>query len=99
MKLIHWLIASICLSWSIQPSWADEYKCYVELANQQNKIVLLKVKPNSTVEQAKQTMLNQGIFAPDGKQKLMVSKIAECVLFNRQFQSDQARQLDNNTPF
>lgn len=77
----------------------NDYKCFVSLANQQSKIVLVKLKQNEKAEQAKAQLLNFGIFAEDGKTQLAVKSVHECVPYAVSFTNPQAQTLEENTVF
>lgn len=91
----------ICLSLTLlfSQAIAKEFKCYVELQDKDPQIALVKVKENETSDHAKQFLKINGIFAADGKQKLRVIKVSECVLVDTKFSSRQARALEALLPF
>ncbi|GEM_PF-3081514 len=78
--------------------FAQDYKCYVELADKTKKVALANID-SGIAKDAANKLLSNGAFAPDGKTKLNVVKVEECVPFRQKFNSYKARLLDKKTPF
>ncbi|KMT64890.1 hypothetical protein XM47_11810 [Catenovulum maritimum] len=75
----------------------EEYKCYLSLSTGEKRVALAP-KSNS-LNQMKANLISTGIYAKDGKTKLKVTKVHECVRFSQKFSNDKARTLDERSLF
>lgn len=75
------------------------FKCHVTYVNnaatKQATIVQRRFEKANTNDLTK-ALLDEGIYAPDGKTRLSVVKVHECVEFKQKFSGSDARYLDKN---
>lgn len=97
IKILTKLIISSALFYN-QVAWSLEYKCFVELDNDKTEIRLIKLPDHEKAQEAERQILLDGVYSADGRRKIEVLNVYECVLYTENFSSDQAKQLEKKTP-
>ncbi|AWB68534.1 hypothetical protein C2869_19955 [Saccharobesus litoralis] len=106
-RLCIWLgavLISSPLSWASQAetfNYNVTHKCHLEYrVNNRKRETIVQRDVDPKIVKALIAELAAGyIYAADGKTKLKVSKVFECVPLTSEFQSVIARDLESKTPY
>lgn len=88
----------ICAFFYSQIAFSQEFKCFVELANDKSEIRLVKLPADKNAKEAEREILLHGVYASDGQRKINVLTVYECVPYAEKFTDAQAKQLEQKTP-
>lgn len=98
MKLRYLIVMLPFIGHSNVMASTQDYKCYIQLANQSYQIAFVDGSKATSALQAEQQLFKQGFYADDGKQLQKPKKIIECQKMNVSFVDNKANLADERTP-